>query len=113
MNAGDRKLLLRVAARMERAAKEKYAAAPEDRRDEARRTRDNELGDVIDLKEYVDRADAAERVVDNGVAIVPENPDADRLGAILKAVREAPTTGDDVADGRTVYAGILAAARAG
>ena len=58
MNPVDKKLLIRIADRMERQAKEKYDAAVKAapaRIDEARRTRDRELGDVLDLREYVAR----------------------------------------------------------
>lgn len=60
----DKKLILRVAARMEQLAKERYDAALKgnpDRVDEARRTRDRELGDVLDLRTYIEREEATAR----------------------------------------------------
>lgn len=62
MNAIDKKLLLRMALRMERAARETYEAAIASGKttpsvEQARRTRDRELGDVSDLKEYVRTAE--------------------------------------------------------
>lgn len=61
MSPVDKRLVIRVAARMEQAALEKYEAALKgtpDRVDEARRTRDRELGDVLDLRTYVERAES-------------------------------------------------------
>lgn len=62
MKAEDRRLLTRMALRMEKAALEKYeaaVAATPVRADEAKRTRDHELGDVRDVRDYVKRADRA------------------------------------------------------
>lgn len=55
MNPADRKLLLRVAQRMERQAKEAYEAAG--KTEQAKYTRDNIMGDVLDLRDFVARAD--------------------------------------------------------
>ena len=63
MKPADKKLLLRIATRMEKVAVSKFEAAiaaNPARVDEAKRTRDTELGDVRDLRAYSATASADE-----------------------------------------------------
>lgn len=60
MNPADRRLLIRVAQRMERQAKEAYEAAG--KTESAKATRDNIVGDVLDLRDFVAREGEDRRV---------------------------------------------------
>lgn len=51
----DKKLLLRVASRLEEHALKTFAAAPSNEVERARRTRDRQLGDVRDVRELIKR----------------------------------------------------------
>lgn len=85
MNPADKRLLLRVAMRMERQAKEAYATAGQTAA--AKETRDNIIGDALDLRDYVvreERADATAKAtlgdhavlaIQGGAILVPKVPD--------------------------------------
>lgn len=64
MDSFTKKLLLRVAARMESDAREAYAAAVKadpSKEDGVRRTRDRIIGDVSDLKDFAGKVTAIEQ----------------------------------------------------
>lgn len=119
MDPLDKKLLLRVALRMERSAKETYEAAIKaDPKtvDAARRTRDRELGDVSDLKDYVKRAEAETKPIaehEGAYVMVPETPSVEMIEAGDAVVRERMrfSGADNLVDVSEVYRAMTAGAR--
>lgn len=106
--ADDKKLLRRVAARLEQLAKEKYdaaMAAPGADAKQAKRSRDNEIGDVLDLKDLIVRLERAAPPATFGKIfnvdaklgiLVPVDPTPEML--VAGANLEPPAPANDVGD---------------